>query len=170
MKYSAIQLMLINNRSIVKILFMFFLCSVLAAQDSLDVNNNVLNPPDLIKSRSHIIKDNSLIKVRPLRNWSLNMSVPKEGNEIVSSAFVIKKKRESFVDSDLFIIAVSSAIVFGTTAAYLKNESDKSYIKYTSTLHPKYLNKTNNLDVYSGIALGALQINFGYLIYKFLTD
>ena len=36
-----------------------------------------------------------------------------------------------------------------------------AYAKY-------YLDKIDSYDLYSGLALGALEINFGFLIYKFL--
>ena len=39
-----------------------------------------------------------------------------------------------------------------------------------NTIVVHFLNKTDRYDLYSGIALGVMQLNFGFLIYKFLTD
>lgn len=142
---------------------------IIFAQDTSDVN---LQKSILFKNsneRNEINFDkNPLIKIHPLRIWNFNKST-KQLSEI-NSSLNFKVRKESFVESDLFYIVVGSAVAFGAAAAYLKTESDKNYDKYILSGNKNYLNKTNNLDVYSGIALGALQINFGYLIYRFLTD
>ncbi|MBK7106420.1 MAG: hypothetical protein IPH62_14160 [Ignavibacteriae bacterium] len=153
------------------IIFVFVLNSInIFSQDSSNVNlnnasQNLLNE----KNKIHIDK-NPLIKILPLRIWNLNIGNKNQNLEIMNLPLKLKMQKESFVESDLFYIVVGSAVAFGATAAYLKNESDKNYEKYKITGDVNYLNKTNILDIYSGVALGALQINFGYLIYKFLTD
>jgi len=79
-------------------------------------------------------------------------------------------KREPFIESTLFKVLVGSALALGATAAYFKLEADKKFDKYIETRNRKYLDDTDRLDIYSGIAFGALQINFGALLYFFLTE
>lgn len=79
-------------------------------------------------------------------------------------------KNGSFSDSDLFKILIGSSVIFGSTAAYFKIIADKKYDEYLITKDKKTLEKVNKLDLYSGIAFGLLQVNFGYLIYKFLIE
>lgn len=83
---------------------------------------------------------------------------------------VNKRNRKSFIDSPTFKIVLGTAIIFGTSAAYFKLEADNYDSKFMDTKSQKYLNKRNDFDIYSGISLGLLQINFGYLIYRFLSD
>lgn len=130
-------------------------------QDSLNLFNN---------SKVVNIDENQLIKIQPMRNWDLKIKNIENIGHSFPYLIELKPKKKSFVESELFYLAVGSAVLLGASAAYLKTESDKNYEKYLNTTDKKYLNKTNELDIYSGAALGALQINFGYLIYKFLTD
>lgn len=81
-----------------------------------------------------------------------------------------KGKQEPFIESALFKVLIGSALALGATAAYLKLEADKKFDKYLETRNRKYLDDTDRLDIYSGIAFGALQINFGALLYFFLTE
>lgn len=153
------------------IFFILILSSInIFSQDSVEVNLNIPMQKLLDEKNKIHVDNNPLIKILPLRNWDLSLNIEKKNLNNYTFPVTLKKQRESFVESDLFYIVVGSAIAFGATAAYLKNESDKNYDKYKITGDTKYLNKTNDLDIYSGVALGALQINFGYLIYKFLTD
>ncbi|MDZ7763308.1 MAG: hypothetical protein U5K00_02625 [Melioribacteraceae bacterium] len=80
------------------------------------------------------------------------------------------KKSIPFTQTTTFKILVGSAIVLGGTAAYFKLEADKKFDKYLETRHSKYLDDTDQFDLYSGLAFGALQINFGALLYFFLFD
>lgn len=79
-------------------------------------------------------------------------------------------RQEPFIESTLFKVLVGSALALGATAAYFKLEADKKFDKYIETRNRKYLDDTDRLDIYSGIAFGALQINFGALLYFFLTE
>ena len=76
----------------------------------------------------------------------------------------------NFTESVLFKILLGSATVFGATAAYFKLKADKKYDEYVATQNRSTFDTVNRYDIYSGIALGLLQINVGYLIYRFLTD
>lgn len=78
--------------------------------------------------------------------------------------------QKKFTDSNWFYVLLGSAAVLGATAAYFKAEADSNFDEYEKTDDRSFLDKTDRYDTYSGIALGALQINFGILIYEFLTD
>ncbi len=84
--------------------------------------------------------------------------------------YINKNKTESFFSSGTFKILIGSAAVLGGVAAYLKIRADRKYDDYLQTKNRSMLDEVDRLDLYSGIAFGLLQINFGYLIYKFLTD
>jgi hypothetical protein len=79
-------------------------------------------------------------------------------------------KNGNFADSDLFKILIGSAAVLGSIAAYYKIQADQMYDDYKYNSSKTILDKVNRFDLYSGLALGILQINFGYLIYRFLSD
>ena len=79
-------------------------------------------------------------------------------------------KQEPFIKSTLFKILVGSAVALGATAAYFKLEADKNFDKYLETRNNSYLDDTDAFDLYSGIAFGALQLNFGALLYYFLSE
>ncbi len=82
----------------------------------------------------------------------------------------VKEKNEIFSESDWFKVLVGTASVFGAVSAYFKIKADNRYDDYLKSKDPKKLNEVNRFDLYSGIAFGLLQINFGYLIYKFLIE
>lgn len=77
---------------------------------------------------------------------------------------------ENFFTSSTFKILLGSAAVLGGVAAYFKIKADNKYDEYLSTKNQSTLDEVDKLDLISGISFGLLQINFGYLIYKFLTD
>jgi hypothetical protein len=154
-----------------KILMVIFLSISIYAQDSNNVNYQNINPPDIyLPIGLNSLKDNSLIKVAPLRYWNLNANSEENYKSEILFPVNIKEKKQNFIDNELFYILVGSAIVLGASAAYCKNESYKNYEKYKITNYSVYLTKSNNYDLYSGLAIGGLQINFGYLLYKFLSD
>ena len=80
------------------------------------------------------------------------------------------QNQTKFTESNWFYILLGSAALLGATAAYFKAEADSNFDEYEKTDDKSFLDKTDRFDTYSGIALGALQINFGVLIYEFLTD
>ena len=93
-----------------------------------------------------------------------NLSQPTKLN------FVGEPKGKSFVDTYWFEALIGSAVVLGVTAAYFKLEADNMYEDYLITRDPSELEKIDQYDAYSGAALGLLQINFGIIIFKLLTD
>lgn len=84
--------------------------------------------------------------------------------------YVGNGKQGAFIESTLFKVLIGSAVAFGAAAAYLKLEADKKFDKYIETRDTDYLDQTDTLDLFSGLALGALEINFGALLYFFLTE
>ena len=84
--------------------------------------------------------------------------------------YMNKNRTENFFTSSTFKILIGSAAVLGGVAAYFKIKADRKYDDYLQTKNRSILDEVDRLDLYSGVAFGLLQINFGYLIYKFLTD
>lgn len=88
----------------------------------------------------------------------------------ISLDFTPSPHNGSFTNSTWFKVLLGSAAVLGATAAYYKIQADKKYDQYVEEKNPALLDDVDRYDLYSGVAFGFLQINFGYLIYKFLTD
>ncbi len=78
--------------------------------------------------------------------------------------------KEDLKESNWIKILISTSVILGATAAYFKISADKRYDEYISTGDKEILRKVKKLDFYSGIAFGLMQINFGYLVYKFLLE
>lgn len=155
----------------ITLIIYFLLALAIFSQHNSNSNFNEQDSLELFNKNKNLnIDENQLIKVQPMRNWNLNVNNLNGMSHSFPYPIDVMVKKESFIESELFYITVGSAVLLGASAAYLKNESDKNYQKYLNTTDKKFLNKTNELDIYSGAALGALQINFGYLIYKFLTE
>lgn len=88
----------------------------------------------------------------------------------ISLDFTPAPRNGSFTNSTWFKVLLGSAAVLGATAAYYKIQADKKYDQYVEEKNPALLDDVDRYDLYSGVAFGFLQINFGYLIYRFLTD
>ncbi len=80
------------------------------------------------------------------------------------------RKNGRFVDTQWFKALIGSAIVLGGIAAYYKIQADQSFDEYKETNQQEFLDKTDNFDLISGVAFGALQVNFAALLYLVLTD
>lgn len=89
---------------------------------------------------------------------------------VVDLEFMGKRAPESFFKTNMFKVLLSTAVVLGTTAVYYKMKANNTYDDYSLTRDQALLDRTNRYDLYSGIAFGALQVNFGALIYFFLVD
>jgi hypothetical protein len=76
----------------------------------------------------------------------------------------------SFLNSNLFKILIGTAVILGGTSAYYKHLADENFDDYNLSGKKSYLDNTHKYDLISGIAFGALQINFGILVYYFLTE
>ena len=84
--------------------------------------------------------------------------------------FIGRVKDESFYESTLFKLLVGTAIALGATTAYYKLEADKNFDEYQITGDQALLEQTDKYDLISGITFVALQIDFGLILYLFLTD
>jgi hypothetical protein len=96
-------------------------------------------------------------------------------DEIYSSQKIIlnyvgEEKKESFFEGTLIKVLVGSAVLLGASTAYFKLEADKKFDEYLITGDREILDQTNRFDVISGVTFVAMQINFGFIIYLFLTD
>ncbi|HEX2868075.1 MAG TPA: hypothetical protein VHO03_13600 [Ignavibacteriales bacterium] len=91
-------------------------------------------------------------------------------NPVVDLEFLGKRPSESFFKTDLFKILLGTAVGLGTTAVYYKMKANNAYDEYNLSKDGALLDRTNRYDLYSGIAFGALQVNFGALIYFFLVN
>lgn len=79
-------------------------------------------------------------------------------------------KSEPFVNTTMFKILTGSAIVLGAVTAYFKLKADDKFDEYRFSGDKKFLDETNRFDNISGISLALFQINFGYIIYRFLAE
>ncbi len=91
-------------------------------------------------------------------------------NKIYELLYTGNDKEKSFVQTDIFKILIGSIVALGAATAYFKIKADKKFENYRFTRDQKYLDETRKLDLISGITFGALQINFGALIYFFLAE
>jgi hypothetical protein len=83
----------------------------------------------------------------------------------------IQFEREApFHESPWFVALVGGAAAFGATAAYFKLEADDAFAEYRRTGSAEALDRVDRYDAISGAAFAAMQINFGYLAYRLLTD
>lgn len=89
---------------------------------------------------------------------------------IISLKSLQLPKEESFFYSSTFHILAATAVALGTVSAYYKLKADDTYDKYKISGDNNLLDETKKYDVISGITFTALQINFGYILYKFLTE
>ena len=88
----------------------------------------------------------------------------------ITLEYIGEEKGESFFEGTLFKVLVGSSVLLGASAAYFKLEADKKFDEYLITGDKKLLDQTNRFDVISGATFIAMQINFGFILYLFLTD
>jgi hypothetical protein len=75
-----------------------------------------------------------------------------------------------FYEQSLFRYLMGGLLVLGGTTAYFKLKADENYDSYRITGEGKLLDETRKYDLISGISFAALQVNFGFLLYYFLTE
>lgn len=135
------------------------------------------DPPD-----AYVYANDSLIGYTPLEiNKSFSSLLLKKpgykdyitGHDL-SSVIKLERTSESngklFYERPLFKYLIGGLLVLGGTTAYYKLKADDFYDRYAITGNPEFLDKTDHYDTISGICFGALQINFGLLLYYFLSE
>jgi hypothetical protein len=139
---------------------------------------------ETIPSDVYVYSDETLIGFTPLKVpkniQELRLSKPgyiekkilPEDNpiQIVKLDFNGKIKSEPFVNTTLFKVLTGSAIALGAITAYYKLKADDKFDEYRFSGNKKFLDETNKYDTISGISLALFQINFGYIIYRFLAE
>jgi hypothetical protein len=90
-------------------------------------------------------------------------------NNLINLKYTGENITKNFYEKDIFKILVGTMVLLGGTTAYFKLKADNRYDSYLSTENQAYLDQTKKYDTISGITMTALQINFGILIYYFLT-
>lgn len=98
----------------------------------------------------------------------LSFSNSLENIKLLPDKTIIHKT--NFTNSPWFKVLVGTAVGFGATAAYFKLKADNRFDQYNKTKDKTFLDETDKFDLISGVALGALEINFGVLIYYFFFD
>ena len=100
----------------------------------------------------------------------LNLDLTSSKAAPIELHFTGKKEEENFAESTLFKVLIGSAVALGATAAYLKIQADQRFEEYNKTNDRDILDEVDSYDLYSGVSFGLLQINLGYLIYRFIFD
>ena len=91
-------------------------------------------------------------------------------NDKIKLDFIGEENDGSFYESTIFKVLAGTAVALGAATAYFKLEADNRFDEYKVTGDPDLLKQTDRLDVISGVSFVALQINFGLIIYLFLSD
>lgn len=133
----------------------------------------------------YVKESDSLIGFTPFllenNNQTLLLQKPGYADKIVSSQeistgikpelqFTGEIKGESFYKSTMFKVLIGTLLTLGATTAYYKLEADKAFDHYQVTGDQAVLDQTNKYDLVSGVTFVAMQINFGLILYLFLTD
>ena len=134
---------------------------------------------------AYVFENDSLIGNTPLfiGNFRNELKLSKPGyeekiilqnqlseNTLVSLNFIGTKKEESFFYSTTFHVLAGTALALGAVSAYFKLKADNTFDDYQFTGDPALLDKTEQYDLVSGITFTALQVNFGFILYKFITE
>jgi hypothetical protein len=77
---------------------------------------------------------------------------------------------ESFAQSGLFKMLIGGFLLSGGTAVYFKHKADIEFDAYTFTKNEAARTRAKTYDAISGAAFAGMQINFGLLIFYFLTN
>jgi len=114
------------------------------------------------------VKEITLVK-KDYKTRNIKLDEIAHGDK-VKLDFTGQMRSPKFTESVWFKVLIGSAVALGATAAHFKIQADEKYEEYLKSTNAALLDETDKLDLYSGIAFGALQINFGVLIYILLTE
>lgn len=135
------------------------------------VKNNSQSINDtILLNEKNLFVSNTDYKLSEL-NFNLK-NVNKKINDIVQNNLKLNNEndKENFFSSTTFKILASGIFLLGGTTAYFKLQADDYFDKYRQTGEKKYLDKTDQYDLISGISFVLFQIDFGFIIYKVLTQ
>lgn len=118
---------------------------------------------DLSQESYHIPKGD--MKPDMTRNYAMKQPGSKQNLSGLDNG-----NMKQFLKSNKFKLLAGSAILLGAVSAYFKLKANKEYDRYTETRLQDHLDNTDRYDTISGVAFGALQLNFAALIYFFLED
>lgn len=123
------------------------------------------------KTPVYLSTDMAMVELKK-QDYKQMKVIPADLNDrsLVQMEFLGGRNHESFMKSNLFKILIGSAAVLGGTAAYYKLKANDFFDDYNQSGSQASLDKTNKYDTLSGVAFGALQINFGVILYFLLTD
>ncbi len=116
------------------------------------------------------LKDDSLMLRKKGYLSKSIMAAPKYSDDIIKLDAISRAKHTNFFSGKAFKILVGSIVVLGAATAYFKLKADDQFSQYENTGEQSLLDQTRKYDLISGITLGALEINFGILMYYFLSD
>lgn len=91
-------------------------------------------------------------------------------DDVIKLDYIGDTNELSFFQKDIFKILMGSIVVLGGTSAYFKIKADDKFDEYQITGSGQALDQTRKYDLISGILFGAVQINFGVLIYYLLIE
>jgi len=94
----------------------------------------------------------------------------KYSDDVINLNAISGSRHKNIFEGKAFKILAGSIVVFGAATAYFKLKADDQFNQYENTGDLALLNQTRKNDLISGITLGALEINFGILLYYFLSD
>lgn len=134
-------------------------------ENILSAKNLLGNYPLVISAKKDTLKANTYSRIFPLEKKNIETI-----SGIGRISFNGTGKEKYFGNSKWFPALIGTAIVFGGIAAYTKTVADKKYDDYLVTENPALLTETNRMDIISGVALGLMEINIGYIIYKLLSQ
>lgn len=89
---------------------------------------------------------------------------------VIKLDYIGNGENQSFYGSPKFLVLVGTAIALGAATAYYKLKADDKFDEYQITGNPDLLDETDRYDLISGITFTAMQIDFGAIIYFFLTE
>ncbi len=100
---------------------------------------------------------------------TVNLKTIKPGEKI-DLTFTGRPYGESFYRRGIFKYLLGGIVLLGGATAYFKLKADNRFSEYQATGIASKLSETRKYDLISGITMGALEINFGILLYYFLSD
>lgn len=123
------------------------------------------NTPELV----YELPSTLVLKAKGFENKTLQSSQLRN-MKIIMLQKSNRSEETAFHNSDLFKYLLGGVVILGGVSAYFKIKADDHYEAYERYGKQNDLDLTNQYDTISGISFGLLQVNFGYLLYRFLIE